>query len=621
MTSDDALKFGPRLLGGMKHSRQKLLSIRWLWAFKDLVNKGEPTEDLDIPLAPWRKSTITFALALAGFMVGIDQSIIEPALPTIVAQFSSLYDVGAYTSAYLIPQCVLQPVCNRLYSICSFSSVYLSSVLLFILGSIVCAVSESSPSFICGRALSGMGAVGLSVGGFRMLALMPAEKEQNVSMGAFSLILGSSVVIGPIIGGAITQSHLGWHWLFWINLPIIGLVLLLVIGVTYTGGPDLRGEKYGLKIWEKLALLDWLGTSLLALTLVPLILALDFGQTYGWKSARSTVMFAVFGVSSVLLLLQQRVAKEAIFERAILLNRSVWTTTGIFFCALSSVSVIILFLPFLFQVVKDLDPRTSGFLSFPLAGTLAISTFAFSILSTKVPYFNPLAIGGNVIFLVSNVLFITLESNFSVAQVVGYEIVAGFGMGMAWLAEIIYPRAVFDKHQLATSLGYSRMLQQIGSAVAVQISAVAFTTTLTRNLVGLSLTPDEISSLKEGSGINSHLSPSIKTAVTNAYSKAIKIGLIPSLIWAGLALLFALVLPWPMLNRSLTDDEEKSDCSGGHRDVALSVLVPTTEPSSIRNDYSSVSGPEGNLLSSRLSFESLHMVDMYDDDGRWTGIA
>lgn len=115
------------------------------------------------------------------------------------------------------------------------------------------------------------------------------------------------------------------------------------------------------------------------------------------------------------------------------------------------------------QVIKDLDPRTSGFLSFPLAGTLAISTFAFSIISTKITYFNPLAICGTVIFLVSNVLFIAMKSNFSVAEVVGYEIVAGFGMGMAWLAEIIYPRAVLDKHQLATALGYSRMLQQIGA--------------------------------------------------------------------------------------------------------------------------------------------------------------
>ncbi|KAL7952395.1 major facilitator superfamily domain-containing protein [Trichoderma compactum] len=500
MKSIDAPGLGRRLLGGGKQSGQRSLTIRRLWALKDVVNKGEPTEDLDIPLAPWRKGTITFALALAGFML------------------------------------------------------VLSSVL-----------------YLRVRHLSSA-----------------AELSQGWGL----------VVIGPIIGGAITQSHLGWHWLFWINLPIIGFVLPLVVGVTYTGGPDLRGEKYGLKFWEKLRLLDWRGTSLLALTLVPLILALDFGQTYGWKNTRSVVMFAVFGVSLVLLLLHQRIAKEAIFDRTILFNRSVWTTTGIFFCALSSVSVIILFLPFLFQVIKDLDPRTSGFLSFPLAGTLAISTFAFSIISTKIPYFNPLAIGGTVIVLVSNVLFITMKSNFSVAEVVGYEIVGGFGMGMAWLAEIIYPRAVLDKHQLATSLGYSRMLQQIGAAVAVQISAVAFTTTLTHSLAGLSLTPDEISSLKEGSGINSHLSPAAKAVVVDAYSKAIRIGLAPSLAWAALAL------------SEQKDDRGSDNYSGsGVGDVTLSVLVPSTETSS------------RNLLVSRISFDCLHMVDLYDENGRWTGVA
>jgi hypothetical protein len=263
----------------------------------------------------------------------------------------------------------------------------------------------------------------------------------------------------------------------------------LIIGTAYTGGPDLRGEKYDLTIWEKAKLLDCIGTGLLALTLIPLILGLDYGRSYGWSSTRSAVMFAVFGLSFVLLIVHQRMAKVAIFERRILLNRSVWATTGIFFCALSSVSVITLFLPFLlqvrlsffarlscaihdvkltallYQVVKELPPRSSGFLSFPLAGTLAVSTFVFSILSTKVSFFNPLAIAGAVIFLVSNVLFITLRPDFSIPQIVGYEILGGFGLGMAWLAEIIFPRAVLDKHQLAMSLGYSRMLQQIGACV------------------------------------------------------------------------------------------------------------------------------------------------------------
>lgn len=163
--------------------------------------------------------------------------------------------------------------------------------------------------------------------------------------------------------------------------------------------------------------------------------------------------------------------------------------------------------------------------------------------------------------------------------------------------------------------------------MAVQISAVAFTTTLTRNLVGLSLTPDEVSSLKEGSETNSHLSPGAKLAVAKAYSKAIRIGLAPSLAWAGLALLFALALPWPRLNNRTNNSEQKNDGGSdndngsGVGDVALSVMVPSAETSSVKNDYSAVSGPERNLLVSRLSFDSLHMVDLYDENGRWTGVV
>ncbi|KAL6872290.1 major facilitator superfamily domain-containing protein [Trichoderma longibrachiatum] len=585
MASGDVDGYGSRV-AGLNSKLQRF------WALKRLVNKGQPTTDLDIPLAPWRKGAITCALALAGFMIGVDQSIIEPALPTIIAQFSALHDVGVYTSAYLIPQCVLQPCYNRLYSICSFSSVYISSALTFTAGSIVCALSESSPCFICGRALSGVGAVGLSVGGFRMLALMPGDRKQNVSTGAFSLILGSSVVIGPIIGGVITQSHLGWHWLFWINLPVIGVVLLLVVGTAYTGGSDLRGEKYELKSWEKVKLLDWMGTALLALTLIPLILGLDFGRSYGWGSIRSAVMFAVFGLSFVLLLLQQRLAKTPLFERSILLNRSVWTTTGIFFCALSSMSSITLFLPFLLQVVRELNPRSSGLLSFPLAGTLAVSTFIFSVLSTKVSCFNPLAIAGAAIFLASNILFITLNSDFSLPQIVSYEMIGGLGLGMAWLAEIIFPRAVLDKHQLAMSLGYSRMLQQIGAAVAVQVSAVAFTTSLAHNLAGLPLTPDELLSLQAGKKISGDFSAHTKNAILAAYCKAIRVGLSPAVAWAGLALLFALALPWPSLQRHVADSKEKNNSDSGSESLVLSVLGPSREADSPRDQDSPARGVE-----------------------------
>lgn len=113
--------------------------------------------------------------------------------------------------------------------------------------------------------------------------------------------------------------------------------------------------------------------------------------------------------------------------------------------------------------MKGVSPQTSGYESFPLAATITVGAFIFSIVSTLVPYFNPFALVGCALLLVSTCLFVTQVFNFSIPQLIGYEIIAGFGVGMSWLSEIIFPRAELDKFQLAKSLGYSRMLQQIGA--------------------------------------------------------------------------------------------------------------------------------------------------------------
>ncbi|KAK0635774.1 major facilitator superfamily domain-containing protein [Bombardia bombarda] len=536
---------------------------------RKLLKTGAITKDLDVVLEPWRKAIITFALALAGFMVGLDQSIIEPALPTIVAQFRSVNDIGAYTSAYLLPQCVLQPLCNKLYSLFAFSAVYISSIVLFCGGCIMCATSTSSNVFICGRALSGTGAVGLSIGGFRMLALMPESAGQNISMGVFSLVLGSSIVVGPIIGGAITQG-IGWHWMFWLNIPVLACVLLCIVAAMLFEGPDLRGEKYELPLLDKIASLDWVGTALLVLTLCPLILGIGFGQTDGWTAARPLVMFGLSAGSLGLLVWQQRTTKgDVIFDPEVVLHRSVWTTAGLFFSALSSTAVLVLFMPFLFQKEKGMSPRVSGFLSFPMAGTLALSTFVFSVLSTMLPYFNPLAILGSTLFLVSNVLFITLSTDGShqtIPQIVGYEVIAGLGLGMAWLAEIIYPRSALTKHQLAASLGYTRMLQQVGAAIAVQIAAAVFTRTLIGELAALLLAPEVISALLHGADAASgglELPDWAEKAVATAYGRAIRRGFIPATIWAALAFLFSLALPWTRLKGGVTAERRVTDTADG----------------------------------------------------------
>lgn len=156
-------------------------------------------------------------------------------------------------------------------------------------------------------------------------------------------------MVGPIVGGVITEA-INWHWIFWINLPVMGVVFVCVFVATFTGGPDLQGENAHEPFSEKIQIIGWPGTCLLALTLTPLILALQFSQQYGWGSPLVIAMFIISSVSLLLLIVQQRNARIKIFDPAVALKRSVWATCGLFFCALSAIGVLILFISFLLQV-------------------------------------------------------------------------------------------------------------------------------------------------------------------------------------------------------------------------------------------------------------------------------
>jgi hypothetical protein len=148
-----------------------------------------------------------------------------------------------------------------------------------------------------------------------------------------------------------------WHWIFWLNLPVLGIVFICVLVAMSAGGPDLRGENCYKPWLEELASLDWLGTSLLILTMTTLILALQFSQLDTWSSPKVLVMSILSGLSFIALIVQQSTTlKEKIFDPEIISIRSVWSTRGLFFSLLSSVGILILFLPFLLQVGSSQSP-------------------------------------------------------------------------------------------------------------------------------------------------------------------------------------------------------------------------------------------------------------------------
>jgi MFS family permease len=276
------------------------------------------------PAAKHRKLvflTITLALMSAIFLAALDVNILcthpfyDPPLlymlttstrftfvaiviPSITTEFGSLDDVSWYGAAYSLTKMALQPTFGRTYYLWPLKPVFCSAIAVFTVGSIICATAPSSTVLIVGRAIQGIGSAGLFSGALTLAAFAVSKKKLPLFISILSSMYAVASVLGPIIGGYVTESHLSWRFCFWINLrksrptstcphmvrclrfnPMniaIAAVPVIIIMVFYT---EPKRDTTKAKLAEKLAAFDPIGTVLLIGAVVTLILALQWGGT------------------------------------------------------------------------------------------------------------------------------------------------------------------------------------------------------------------------------------------------------------------------------------------------------------------------------------------------------
>lgn len=213
---------------------------------------------------------LTFGLALSTFVVALDNTIIATAIPRITTVFDSLNDVGWYGSSYLLTTTSLQPSFGKIYTYFNVKWTYLGALFIFEIGSVICGVSVNSEMLIVGRAVAGCGAAALFSGGMTIVAYSVPLHRRPIYIGLLSSMFGIASVVGPILGGALTD-RVSWRWCFYINLPVGAIAMTAVF--FFFQNPERKESE--LTFVEKIKQIDLLGAGFLISAIVCLLLALQ----------------------------------------------------------------------------------------------------------------------------------------------------------------------------------------------------------------------------------------------------------------------------------------------------------------------------------------------------------
>jgi hypothetical protein len=210
-----------------------------------IVDGEEEVEDESTYLSGLPLILLSVGLCLAVFVQALDNAILATAIPKITSDFNSLNDVGWYGSSYLLTTTALQPSFGRIYTYFDVKWTFLVAILIFEIGSILCAAANGSVMLIVGRAIAGVGASALFSGGLTIIAYCVPLRKRPIYLGAISSMFGISSVVGPLLGGVFTD-RVSWRWCFWINLPF-GAVALVAVFFCFKSPPRKHGKDWTLK--------------------------------------------------------------------------------------------------------------------------------------------------------------------------------------------------------------------------------------------------------------------------------------------------------------------------------------------------------------------------------------
>ncbi|KAL2008277.1 hypothetical protein VTN00DRAFT_8259 [Thermoascus crustaceus] len=413
--------------------------------------------------------TLMFALSIGTFLAAIDQTIVSTALPSIAESFSaSAIDYTWIGSAYLLPAAASPPPWGKLSDIWGRKPMILLANVVFVIGSLIGALSVNIRMLIAGRVIQGIGGGGVLSLVYTVIGDMFSQRDRSLYYGIIGIVWGLAGGIGPILGGVFAK-YVSWRWCFWINLPIdgIGFITLLFF---------LRIETPKTPLVDGLKAMDWLGTTTVVGGTVMFLLGLVYGGVaYPWDSP-TVICLIIFGLLTLVIFVvfEWKVAKYPLAPMRLFKSPSNNATFGIAFIHGFVYIADMYYLPLYFQSVIGASPLLSGVYILPVTLMACFCSTLTGGYIKKTGRYRPPLYFGTALMLLGHGLYIDLKPYASWPRIIIYQLITAIGIGPLFQAPIISIFSQTKPADVASAAAFSSFARAMGTAISVVIGGVIF---------------------------------------------------------------------------------------------------------------------------------------------------
>jgi EmrB/QacA subfamily drug resistance transporter len=410
------------------------------------------------PLTPSAARSIIIGILLAMFLSALEQTIVAPALPTIGRSLADIENLSWVVTAYLLSATVATPLFGKLSDIYGRRRMMLIALGVFLLGSVACALAPTMGTLILARALQGLGGGGILPLGHTVIADLLSPRERPLIQSYSSAMFLSASILGPVLGGVLTD-YVHWSLIFWINVPL-GVVAVLLTDRALRRLP--RNERP-----HKL---DFIGAALMVLAAIALLLALSWGGTrLRWTAPEILALFGGSAVLWVLFALRLMKAPEPFIPLTMLKEPVVGGIVVAGFFSIGTVVGLSIFIPLYMELVLNQSASASGMALIAFMCGATVGSLVAGRLMVRVEHYKRVPVLALPFAIAPLLVFALWPGELSLLAVVALLSVLGAGVGPMYPTTTVVIQNAVPPHQFGVATGTSGFFRQLGGAIIVAV--------------------------------------------------------------------------------------------------------------------------------------------------------